>query len=143
MDRPRRTAAEWLIVVCGAWLVGLGMYFIFVRPALLPEDPRYMRVDPQLLLSTAPRLADWLDKVFTVMGGFIAGSGVLTIYLGWQVMPLRPRGTVAVLVLAGGLTVGVMCAVNFALHSDFRWLLLGPPAVWFAAVVLHAMRPPR
>jgi hypothetical protein len=139
MTREQRRPAQWLIVACGVWLVGLGLYFIFVRPALLPEDPKYMGVEAQLLLSTAPRLADWLDKVFTVMGGFMAGAGVLTIQLGWSVMPLRARASLAVLALAGALTVGVMSAVNFALHSDFRWLLLGPPLVWLLAVVLYAM----
>jgi hypothetical protein len=139
MTRERRRPAQWLIVACGVWLVGLGLYFIFVRPSLLPEDPQYMGVDPQRLLSTAPRLADWLDKVFTVMGGFMAGAGVLTIQLGWNVMPLRARATLVVLALAGALTVGVMSAVNFALHSDFRWLLLGPPLVWLVAVILYAM----
>jgi hypothetical protein len=34
----RRGAAEWLIAACGVWQIGLGLYFIFVRPALLPED---------------------------------------------------------------------------------------------------------
>ena len=98
-----------------------------------------MGVDPQLLLSTAPHLADWLNKVFTVMGGFMAGAGVLTIQLGWNVMPLQARPTLVVLTLAGALTVGVMSAVNFALHSDFRWLLLGPPLVWLVAVILYAL----
>jgi hypothetical protein len=140
MQRERRGWAEWLIAACGVWQVGLGLYFIFVRPALLPEDPRYMGVDPQVLLSTIPRLADWLDKVFTVMGGFIAGAGVLVTYLALKVLPERPGGAVPVVLLAGALTVGLMSAVNFALHSDFRWLLLDPPVVWAAAVFFYAYR---
>ena len=138
MRRPdRRGAAEWLIASCGVWQVGLGLHFIFVRPALLPEDVRYMGADLQALLATAPRLSGWLDKVFTVMGGFMAGAGALTAYLGWAVMPLRLRGTMTVLVSAGALTLGLMSAVNFVLHSDFRWLLVLPPIGWAAAVLLY------
>lgn len=38
MRQPdRHSAAEWLIAGCGVWQVGPGLYFIFVRPALLPE----------------------------------------------------------------------------------------------------------
>jgi hypothetical protein len=53
----------------------LGLYFIFVRPALLPEDVRYSGGDLQALQAVAPRLGDWLAKVFTVMGGFMSGAG--------------------------------------------------------------------
>jgi hypothetical protein len=31
-----------VFVVCGLWLVALGLYFVFLRPPLLPEDPRYI-----------------------------------------------------------------------------------------------------
>jgi hypothetical protein len=141
MRRPdRRGSAEWLIAGCGVWQVGLGLYFIFVRPALLPEDVRYMDADLQALQAAAPRLSGWLDKVFTVMGGFMAGAGVLIAYFGWAVMPLRLRGTMAVLVCTGALTLGLMSAVNFVLHSDFRWLLVLPPIGWAAAVLLYLAR---
>lgn len=73
----RRTLATWLFVACGAWLVGLGAYFIFVRPALLPEDFRYAGTSAAVLQAAAPRLTGWLSLVFTVMGGFMASAGVL------------------------------------------------------------------
>jgi len=38
----RRGVPEWLIASCGVWQIGLALYFIFLRPALLPEDVRYM-----------------------------------------------------------------------------------------------------
>jgi len=133
----RRGVPEWLIAVCGVWQIGLGLYFIFLRPALLPEDVRYMGADLHALQAEVPRLADWLGKVFTVMGGFMAGTGALVAYFGWTVMPAHRRGTALVLAVAGALTLGLMSAVNFALHSDFRWLLALPPAVWATAVVLH------
>jgi len=137
MGAARRGPAEWLIASCGVWHIGLGLYFIFVRPALLPEDVRYLGADLEALQAVAPHLTGWLGKVFTVMGGFMSGAGVLIAYFGWKVMPLRPRGTAAVLVGTGALTLGLMSAVNFALHSDFRWLLVLPPIGWAVAVILH------
>lgn len=141
----RRTPAQWLFVACGAWLIGLGCYFIFLRPALLPEDLRYLGTDSRVLHAAAPRLDQWLTLVFTVMGGFMAGTGVLVAYLAWRVLPRRAAGTVTVMAISGALTVALMSAVNFALGSDFRWLLLGPPVAWLAAVFAcyARARPPR
>jgi hypothetical protein len=132
----RRGAAEWLVLACGVWQVGLGLYFIFLRPALLPEDVRYMGLVPPLLAAVEPGLARWLPKVFTVMGGFMAGNGVLMAYLAWRVMPARLPGAVVVAALSGALTLVVMSAVNFALHSDFRYVLLVPVVLWAAGVAL-------
>lgn len=137
----RRRAAEWLVATCGVWLVGLGIYFILLRPTLLPEDLRYIGADTKALLAAAPGLDAWLGKVFTVMGGFMSGAGVLIAYFGWSVLPLRPRRAALALVLTGLLTCALMSAVNFVLRSDFRWLLLVPPLVWAAAVAMY-VRPP-
>ena len=138
-----RGAAEWLIASCGVWQIGLGLYFIFVRPALLPEDIRYIAADVNALQVVAPQLGNWLGKVFTVMGGFMAGAGVLIAYFAWMILPSRPRWATFVLVLVGTLTLLLMSAVNFALHSDFRWLLAASPVAWFAAVWAYAARGPQ
>lgn len=124
-------------MACGAWLVGLGCYFILIRSPLLPEDLRYAGADVVVLQAAAPRIGAWLALVFTVMGGFIAAAGVLVVYIGWAVLPRRPKGAVPALLIAGLLSVGLMSAVNFALNSDFRWLLAVPPAVWLVAILLH------
>lgn len=142
MDARRRGLPDWLVAACGVWHIGLGLYFIFVRPSLLPEDARYMGIAEQTLQTSVPGLADWLGKVFTVMGGFMAGAGVLIAYFGWRVMPLRLRGTTLVLALTGALTIGLMSAVNFALHSDYRWLLLLPPVAWLAALLAYSRSEP-
>lgn len=134
----RRTAAEWLFVACGVWLMGLGAYFIFLRPPLLPEDLRYSGANAVVLQAAAPHIAQWLDLVFTVMGGFMAGTGVLVVYFGLCMLPSRPRGAALTLALAGASTVGLMSAVNFVLHSDFRWVLVAPPVLWSAALVRYA-----
>ncbi len=140
VPQPKHGLSSWLLLACGAWMVGLGAYFIFLRPALLPEDPRFMGTSIDALRSAAPGLERWLGKVFTVMGGFMAGAGVLVVFIARTLMPLRPRGTAPTLALAGMLTVALMSAINFVLHSDFRWLLLAPALLWFAAVVGYLAR---
>ncbi len=60
-----------VLVICGLWLVALGLYFVFLRPALLPEDPLYIGSSLETLRSAAPGLERWLDHVFNVMGGFM------------------------------------------------------------------------
>lgn len=139
----RHGVAEWLFAACGVWLVGLGLYFVFVRPPLLPEDVRYMGADANVVEAALPGLAAWLGKVFTVMGGFMTGVGVLALYLAMQVVPQRPKGLLAVLAVAGVLTVGLMSAVIFVLHSDFRWLLLLPPVLWATGLGCLTLAPSR
>ncbi len=129
--------SRWMLTACGVWLVALGVYFIFLRPALLPEDPRFMGTTLEQLRLSAPGLEAWLQKVFTVMGGFMAGAGVLTVLVATVAMPLRAKGTSWALAIAGALTVVLMSATNFALHSDFRWLLLLPALVWLAGLVVY------
>lgn len=94
-----------------------------------------MGAAPEAVRLALPGLAAWLGKVFTVMGGFMTGAGVLVTYVALRVMPRQLPGTVGALVLVGALTVGLMSAVNFALGSDFKWVLLAPPMLWAAAVL--------
>ena len=113
-------AAQWLFVVCGVWLIGLGLYFIFVRPPLLPEDPRFMGATLDQIRTTLPGLARWLSLVFTVMGGFMGATGALTIVIALHLESLRTPTAAAALLTAGAAGVGVMSTVNFVLQSDFR-----------------------
>lgn len=129
--------STWMLIACGLWLVGLGLYFIVLRPPLLPEDPRFMGTTLAEIRAALPGLESWLKKVFTVMGGFMAGAGVLTVLVATAAMPAGLKGTSWALALAGVLTVGLMSAVNFALYSDFRWLLLVPALAWLVGFTLY------
>ncbi len=111
------------------------MYFMFLRPALLPEDLRYMGTGIGEIQSVLPGLERWLRRVFTVMGGFITGAGVLTIFVAMRAAITRERWTGVVLALAGLFTVGTMSLTNFQLDSDFKWLLLMPALFWLIGVV--------
>jgi hypothetical protein len=119
---------------CGVWLVGLGLYFIFVRPALLPEDPRYIGASLAQIDAAVPGLQRWLNHVFNVMGGFMVAAGALT--LRAALPDTRPRLLDAALVVAGLSGVGLMSVTNFALDSDFKWLLLVPALLWAAGLAL-------
>ena len=135
-----RQVSTWMLLACGLWLVALGLYFIFLRPPLLPEDTRLMGSSLADVRSALPALEGWLQRVFTVMGGIIAGTGVLTVFVARVAMPSGLKGASWALGLTGVLTVALMSAVNFDLHSDFRWLLLVPALVWIACLVLHIAR---
>lgn len=132
-----RQISTWALAACGVWLIALGFYFIVMRPALLPEDLRFMATTFADIRTAVPGLESWLARVFTVLGGFMAGAGVLTVFVAVAGMPPRLKGTSLALALSGLLTVGLMSATNFALHSDFRWLLVVPAFTWLAGLVLY------
>jgi hypothetical protein len=82
------------LAASGILLIGVGTYFLFFRPALLPEDVRFMRLSPAELQSVGPRLKPWLTHVFQVMGGYIVATGVLAVTL--SVTSFRARHPFAV-----------------------------------------------
>lgn len=130
-----------MLAGCGIWLVALGLYFAVFRPPLLPEDSRFMGTTLAQIRADLPGLESWLNRVFIVMGGFMAGAGVLTVFVATTAMPLRLNSTSWAMALSGALTVGLMSASNFAFHSDFRWVLLVPALVWLMGIAVHVARP--
>lgn len=132
----RPPISTFLFITCGIWLIGLGLYFIFLRPPLLPEDLRYMETTIGDIQSAIPGLERWTNRVFTVMGGFMMGSGVLTILAVMNASTMREKRTWIFLMLAGLFTVGMMSLTNFQLNSDFKWLLLIPSLLWVIGLVL-------
>lgn len=134
---PRRRLSGKLFIVCGLWLVVLGSYFLFVRPALLPEDPRFIGRSIETIRSAVPGLEPWLGLVFNVMGGFMVATGVLTTLVACRLVAKRERGTFAVLSVAGAAGVALMSATNFMLSSNFRWLLLLPALLWLAGLIFY------
>lgn len=134
-----RQVLTWTFIACGIWLMALGLYFVTLRPPLLPEDERFLGAILAQIRAAVPGLEGWLEKVFTVMGGFMAGAGVLTVFVATKAMPLRLKGACWALAFSGALTVALMSATNFALDSDFKWLLLVPALVWLAGLMLYVV----
>ena len=132
-----RRFSSWMLIACGVWLVGLGFYLIALRPSLLPEDLHFMGTTAARIQTAAPGLEGWLKKVFTVMGGFMAGAGVLTVFVATVAMPPRLKGTSWVITLSGALTVALMSWTNFVLDSDFKWLLLQPAVAWLLGLASY------
>lgn len=138
--RTRRTAAG-LLGACAAYQVGLGAYFVLLRPPLLPEDLRFLGATARRLTEVLPRLEGWLDLVFAVLGGQMAALGVLVAGVALRLAQGKAMTMCELLLLglAGLMSVAGMSAVNFALVSDFRWLLILPVLVWALGLALAAL----
>jgi hypothetical protein len=59
-----RPYSSRVLALCGIILVGMGLYFVPLRPALLPEDTCYIGTDVSEIRASVPGLLDWLEKVF-------------------------------------------------------------------------------
>ena len=125
-----------VLAAAGVALVGTGLYFILLRPPLLPEDVRYMGQVVAQFDAVRPRLEAWLTQVFRVMGGYVLATGVLTITLA--VTSFRQHHWCAALgaLIAGAASIGLMAAVNFVIDSDFKWVLLAMALLWSCSMGL-------
>lgn len=119
-----------VLALCGVALIGIGSYFIFLRPVLLPEDARYIGASLPQLQATAPNFSQWLGRVFWVMGGYILTTGILTVYVARASFRKRTRGVSVLVALTGLTSIGWMTVVNLSFslissgsYSD--WLLFG------------------
>lgn len=130
-----RSLTRWTtatLSVLALYQIGLGLYFIAIRPPLLPEDLAFMA------LSAPPvSLKRWLDLVLTVLGGQMVAVGLLLVPLGIpRIRAAANRQAFTAFAIAGAASTGLMSTVNFILSSNFRWLLLAPVVVWAIAVAL-------
>jgi hypothetical protein len=73
------TVAAWLFGTAGVILTGIGVFFVFVRPPLLPEDLRFLGRTISEIDEFVPRLRPWLRRVFAVLGGHAIAAGSLTV----------------------------------------------------------------
>ena len=132
-----RPYSATVLALGGTILVVLGLYFVFLRPPLLPEDPRFMGTTLVELQANVPGLQIWLRRVFWVMGGYMFTTGLLTFYLAVTAFRARARGVALVVALAGLASIGLMAVVNFIIASDFKWLILSFTLPWATALALY------
>ncbi len=128
------TVPKSLLSATAVAVIGMGIFFVVLRPPLMIEDIRFMASSEQALHLAAPRFADWLTLVFRVMGGFMIATGSLLLAL-LSGDALRPFATKVAVAVAGIRSIGVMTVVNFAIGSDFKWMILAFAALWAAAVI--------
>jgi hypothetical protein len=139
LARGRWLHSYTVLFLGGVILIVLGLYFIFVRPPLLPEDPRFMGASLEQIQASLPGLSLWLSRVFWVMGGFMLASGILTSYVAARSYKMRAPGAVLVVALSGLASIGLMSAVNFFIASDFKWLLFSFTFPWLISFGLYAV----
>lgn len=131
-----RPCSATALALGGAVLMVLGLYFVFLRPPLLPEDSRFMGTSIAQIQLSVPGLMIWLRRVFWVMGGYIFATGVLTFYVAVTIFRARVRGVAGVVALAGSTSIGLMSVVNLMIASDFKWLILSVFLLWALALAL-------
>ena len=132
--------SAFVLAFAGLLLIAMGIYFVLLRPALLPEDLRYMNTSLSVMHNSAPGLSAWLQKVFWVMGSYIFTTGLLTIFISLTSFRKRLPGAFNIVVLAGTSSIGSMTVVNFMIGSDFKWLLLIFTLPWVIALILYRLQ---
>ena len=128
-----------MLALGGLLLVAMGIYFVLLRPSLLPEDIRYIGSTLQNTKENIPDLLKWLQKVFWVLGGYIFTTGLLTVFISLTSFRKRLPGTFIIVVLVGISSIGLMTDVNFMIGSDFKWVLLTFTLPWIIALILYRL----
>ncbi len=124
-----------LLALAGVAVGGIGVYFIFLRPSLLPEDIRFMQLSAGEVVVIGTRLQAWHAQVFRVLGGYALGTGLLAVALAATSFRARRPIAVAGAVLGDAASIGLMALVNFTIDSDFKWLLLSCAVLWALSLV--------
>jgi hypothetical protein len=119
-----------LLSLFGVCLIGIGVFFIVLRPPLLPEDVRYTGLTLTQLQAEQPRLAFWLLHVFRVLGGYAAAAGWLTLAIAATSFRRHELTAAVGVLVSGAASIGWMVIVNFVIDSDFKWLLLAIGLIW-------------
>ena len=136
----RQTDRNWtlsaiLLASAGTCLILMGLYFLLFRPALLPEDIRFIALSDAQLALVRPKLEVWLSHVFQVMGGYVLATGVLAITLAATAYRAHQRSAGFGALIGGISSIGLMAVVNFAINSDFKWVLLTIALIWASSLV--------
>ena len=125
-----------VLAAAGVALIGTGLYFMLLRPPLLPEDLRYMDLSTVQFEVVRPRLEAWLTLVFRVMGGYVIATGILTVTLAATSFRAHHWGAALGALIGGAASIGLMAAVNFVIDSDFKWTLLAMALLWSSSLGL-------
>lgn len=115
---PKDRVDGALLVTLGLLTVGTGIYFMVLRPPMLPEDVRFTGAGAPI---SGAAMETWLRIVFRTWGGFTTGFGMVLGGIGGSFLTGRSVW------LRVGLAIGVTLAFsqffvsNLRLRSDFLW----------------------
>lgn len=135
----RQRLAARALGLGGVILMGLGFYFALLRPALLPEDLRFMGATIAEVRTVLPGLEPWLARVFGVLGGLMVAAGLLTVYVAATGFRSGRAAALAVIAVSGFASIGWMAITNFVIDSDFKWLLSAFALPWVVALALACL----
>lgn len=130
MIAARAGLGEKLIGLSALILMGIGTYFVFFRPAFLPEDLVYIG-SSQSIENLVPKIGTWLRKVFFVLGGFIISTGLLKLGLLRQSPSSK---SVMLFFAAWAVSIGQMSFINFVINSDHKWSLFALAALELSGI---------
>lgn len=116
MDTP----SAILLAAAGATLIITGLYFLVMRPPLLPEDVRYMNLGAAELATVRPRLEAWLGHVFWVMGGYVLATGVLMVTLAATSFRVHHWSAAVGVLIGGAASIGWMAVVKLPDQLRFQ-----------------------
>ena len=129
-----RRLAQASLGLGGLVLMGMGAYFAFLRPPLLPEDIRYVGASLAQIQSSIPGFLPWVARVFGVLGGYMFATGLLTAYIAAASFRNERPLARAVVAISGSASIGWMAVTNFLIDSDFKLLLLAFALLWLVAL---------
>ncbi len=136
-ESSRSPALAAVLGTLALLLIGTGGYFEWLRPSLLPEDLRYLR----LAENTVPiPLAQWLHLVFATLGGFILGFGILLAGVSGVAWSGRLRPLWWCIAIASPVAVGRFFYSNLVLGSYFLWFVSILALIAAAAMTLSIIR---
>ena len=115
----RRTTGM-LTLVLGALTLCTGLYFVLLRPAMLPEDVRFVGTSATAI---SPGMERWLRIVFRTWSAFVAGFGLTLGGFGGTLYTGRRTWLRAGVAVGTTLAFAQFVASNFMLRSDFLWFV--------------------
>ena len=70
------------------------------------------------------------------MGGYVLATGVLTITLASTSFRSHHLGAAVGALIGGAASIGWLAYVNFAINSNFKWVILGMALLWGCSLIL-------
>lgn len=128
MQTRQNRLSGGLLTILGVLAFGTGIYFLGIRPTLLPEDIRFTGIDE----ATLPQaFLDWLGIVFRTWGGFITGFAIVITGIGVATFSGDAKW------LRYGTAVGILVAFGRFAYSNV--VISGDYLIFIASMFVMAL----